>query len=55
MVSLLPDEVLEVVLEMLKELHLDTRSESCATCWMRDACNVSLTSRKWLRVARRAL
>ncbi|UNI14949.1 hypothetical protein JDV02_001526 [Purpureocillium takamizusanense] len=55
MLSLLPDEVLEVVLEMLKGLHLDVRSETCATCWMRDACSVSLTSRKWLRAARRAL
>ncbi|KAJ6445919.1 RNI-like protein [Purpureocillium lavendulum] len=56
MLSLLPDEVFEVILDMLKELHLDGgRSESCATCWMRDACSVALSSRKCLRAARRTL
>ncbi|PHH89160.1 hypothetical protein CDD83_6592 [Cordyceps sp. RAO-2017] len=51
----LPGEVLEVVAEMLKELHLGAKSESCATCWMRDLCSLSLCCRQWSRVARRAL
>ena len=54
-IASLPNEVLEVVLEMLKQLHLDRRSNSCATCWMRDLCSVSLCSRKWYSVARLAL
>lgn len=51
----LPVEVLEVILEMLRELHLDKGSESCATCWMRDVCNVAVCSRKWSKAARLAL
>ncbi|RDA96057.1 hypothetical protein CP533_5829 [Ophiocordyceps camponoti-saundersi (nom. inval.)] len=51
----LPDEVLEVVTDMLKELHLGPQSESCATCWMRDLCSLSLCNRKLSRIARRAL
>lgn len=55
MFASLPGEVLEVVLEMLKELHLDRPSDSCATCWMRDLCSLSLCSRKWYNAARLAL
>ena len=55
MFATLPSEVLEVVLEMLKRLHLDRPSDSCATCWMRDLCSLSLCSRKWYGVARLAL
>ncbi|KND89465.1 hypothetical protein TOPH_05916 [Tolypocladium ophioglossoides CBS 100239] len=55
MFASLPGEVLEVVLEMLKELHLGRRSDSCATCWMRDLCSLALCSRKWYKVARLAL
>ncbi|TQV98462.1 F-box domain-containing protein [Cordyceps javanica] len=51
----LPGEVLEVVLEWLKELHLDPESTSCATCWARDLCSLSLASRKWSEVARLSL
>ncbi|KAG5926821.1 hypothetical protein E4U42_002927 [Claviceps africana] len=51
----LPGEVLEVILEMLKQLHLDRPGESCATCWMRDACSVALCSRKWYKAARLVL
>ena len=47
----LPGEVLEVILEMLQQLHLDQKSESCATCWMRDACSVAVCSRKWSKAA----
>ncbi|KAG5985983.1 hypothetical protein E4U54_005684 [Claviceps lovelessii] len=48
----LPGEVLEVILEMLKQLHLDRASDSCATCWMRDVSSVALCSRKWYKAAR---
>ncbi|KYK58615.1 hypothetical protein DCS_05632 [Drechmeria coniospora] len=51
----LPGEVLEVILQMLKELHLDADAASCATCWMRDLCSLSLCSRKWYGTTRRAL
>ncbi|OAA81777.1 hypothetical protein LEL_01322 [Akanthomyces lecanii RCEF 1005] len=53
----LPGEVLEVILECLKELHLDPRSTatSCATCWTRDLCSLSLASRAWSRSARLSL
>lgn len=51
----LPSEVLSLILENLKDLHLDPKSFSCATCWMRDVCNISLSSRKWCKVARIAL
>lgn len=51
----LPGEVLEVILECLKELHLDPKSNSCTTCWARDLCSLSLASRKWSKVARLSL
>lgn len=51
----LPDEVLEVVLDCLKDVHLDPKSESCATCWMRDLCSLTMSSKKWYKVARFAL
>ncbi|KAF5526861.1 hypothetical protein CGCA056_v000536 [Colletotrichum aenigma] len=51
----LPGEVLELILGELKKLHLDRSSESCATCWMRDLCSISLTARKWCKYARVAL
>lgn len=51
----LPGEVLELILDMLKRAHLDRASDSCATCWMRDLCNVSLASRRWSKFARAAL
>ncbi|KAK6227210.1 hypothetical protein QIS74_00765 [Colletotrichum tabaci] len=51
----LPGEVLELILDELKKAHLDKGSQSCATCWMRDLCSVSLTARKWCKFARVAL
>lgn len=51
----LPGEVLEVILDCLKELHLDPRGGSCATCWTRDLCSLSLASRAWSRAARPSL
>ncbi|KFA78130.1 hypothetical protein S40288_01385 [Stachybotrys chartarum IBT 40288] len=51
----LPGEVLELILDKLKGSHLDKGNDSCATCWMRDLCNVSLASRKWSRYSQAAL
>jgi hypothetical protein len=51
----LPGEVLELILATLKRIHLDRDSDSCATCWMRDLCNVGLASRRWSKFARAAL
>lgn len=51
----LPGEVLELILDALKEIHLGSRSNSCATCWMRDACSMAVTARKMLKYARAAL
>lgn len=51
----LPGEVLELILAKLKQLHIGRGGDSCTTCWMRDLCNVCLSSRKWLKYARCAL
>jgi hypothetical protein len=51
----LPGEVLELILEFLRDLHLGSGSTSCATCWMRDCCAVALSARKFLKYARVAL
>ncbi|OLN88814.1 hypothetical protein CCHL11_01927 [Colletotrichum chlorophyti] len=51
----LPGEVLELILDELKKMHLEKGSDSCATCWMRDLCSISLTSRKWCKFARAEL
>ncbi|KAI0004682.1 hypothetical protein F4779DRAFT_633970 [Xylariaceae sp. FL0662B] len=51
----LPDEVLELILDELKSLHLSPGSTSCATCMMRDLCSVAVSARKLLKVARPAL
>jgi hypothetical protein len=51
----LPGEVLELILDKLKGSHLDKGNDSCATCWMRDLCNISLASRKWSRYSQAAL
>lgn len=53
--SILPGEVLEMILAHLKKLHLAPGSTSCATCWMRDACSAALSCRKMLRHAHGAL
>lgn len=55
MFAALPAEVLALILEMLKRQHLENGTESCATCWMRNLCNISLSSRKWAKFARIAL
>ena len=51
----IPGEILRIILSRLKSLHLGPGSDSCATCWMRDVCSLSLTSRKWSKHARTAL
>lgn len=51
----LPGEVLEMILDELRKLHLKSTSNSCATCWMRDCCSVALSARKFLKYAREAL
>ncbi|KAL2127413.1 hypothetical protein VTI74DRAFT_10772 [Chaetomium olivicolor] len=51
----LPGEVLELILEELRKLHLQLGSSSCATCWMRDCCSVAVSGRKFLKYAREAL
>lgn len=51
----LPREILLTILSELRSLHLDADSLSCATCCMRDLCNVALSCRKWSSAARVAL
>ncbi|KAK3392917.1 hypothetical protein B0H63DRAFT_3314 [Podospora didyma] len=51
----LPGEVLELILVELRKLHLQAGSDSCATCWMRDCCNIAVSNRKFLKYAREAL
>ncbi|KAK3938066.1 hypothetical protein QBC46DRAFT_170645 [Diplogelasinospora grovesii] len=51
----LPGEVLELILEELRKLHLQPGRNSCATCWMRDCCSVALSARKFVKYARVAL
>ncbi|KAF7546631.1 hypothetical protein G7Z17_g8295 [Cylindrodendrum hubeiense] len=55
MFAMLPGEVLGLIMSKLRDLHLRPGSESCATCWMRDVCSVSMASRKWYKSARIAL
>ncbi|KAK7420474.1 hypothetical protein QQZ08_010390 [Neonectria magnoliae] len=55
MFAILPGEVLGLILAKLRDLHLVSGNDSCATCWMRDVCNVSVASRKWYKTARIAL
>ncbi|KAI1775002.1 hypothetical protein F4818DRAFT_448632 [Hypoxylon cercidicola] len=51
----LPEEVLGLILDELKQLHLQPGSTSCVTCMMRDLCCVALSARKLLKVGRVAL
>ena len=53
--GLLPGEVLDLVLQSLRGLHLDKNSDSCATCMMRDLCSAALCSKRWYKHARAAL
>ncbi|KAI8950985.1 hypothetical protein F4801DRAFT_578915 [Xylaria longipes] len=51
----LPDEVLSLILQRLKESHLKPGSASCTTCMMRDLCSVAVSAKKLLKIARVAL
>ncbi|EAA28896.2 hypothetical protein GE21DRAFT_1653 [Neurospora crassa] len=51
----LPGEVIELILEELRKLHFKPGTNSCATCWMRDCCNIAISARKFLKYAREAL
>lgn len=51
----LPEEVLSLILQRLKESHMGPGSSSCATCMMRDLCSVAVSAKKLLKVARVAL
>ncbi|KAA8636877.1 hypothetical protein SMACR_00305 [Sordaria macrospora] len=51
----LPGEVIELILEELQNLHFKPGTNSCATCWMRDCCNIAMSARKFLKYAREAL
>ncbi|PKS06534.1 hypothetical protein jhhlp_007282 [Lomentospora prolificans] len=51
----LPGEVLELILDELKKLHLGKNTESCSTCWMRDLCSIMMASKKWSKFARTSL
>lgn len=53
--SRLPAEILSAILEQLRDLHLGDKSGSCATCWMRDVSNISVSCRKWHKPAQTAL
>ncbi|KAI0485208.1 hypothetical protein GGR56DRAFT_64309 [Xylariaceae sp. FL0804] len=55
MLAALPEEVLSLILEELRELHLHALSVSCATCMMRDLCSVAVSAKKLLRPAQKAL
>ncbi len=41
------------IADQLRALHMEggVGSETCATCWMRDLCSLSLTCRKWAAAA----
>ncbi|WZH39879.1 hypothetical protein QYS62_000805 [Fusarium acuminatum] len=53
--SRLPAEILSAILEQLRDLHLGDKSGSCATCWMRDVSNISVSCHKWHKPAQTAL
>ncbi|KAI1432618.1 hypothetical protein GGR50DRAFT_673520 [Xylaria sp. CBS 124048] len=51
----LPEEVLTLILQRLRESHMKPGSLSCATCMMRDLCSIAMSAKKFVRVARVAL
>ncbi|CAJ2512933.1 Uu.00g010520.m01.CDS01 [Anthostomella pinea] len=55
LLAVLPDEVLGLILDNLRGLHLAPGGASCATCMMRDLCSVAVSARKLLKVAQSAL
>ncbi len=55
--SRLPKEILILIFIELRKLHLEGRDggTTCPTCYMRDMCSLSLTSRKWSSAAKMVL
>lgn len=51
----LPNEVLRLILNHLKRVHVEKGTGSCATCWMRDCCSISMGNKKLLHAARASL
>ncbi|KAH6691696.1 hypothetical protein F5X68DRAFT_259689 [Plectosphaerella plurivora] len=51
----LPPTVLSTILVKLRESHLELKSDSCSTCWMRDVCAMAVVSRKWHGLAQSVL
>ncbi|KAI0489652.1 hypothetical protein F4859DRAFT_523579 [Xylaria cf. heliscus] len=51
----LPDEILNLILQRLKESHLKPGSTSCTTCMMRDLCSIAMSAKRLLKLARVAL
>lgn len=51
----LPPEIYDCILQQLKEFHYAPSSMSCETCYLRDLCSLSLTSRAWDRSVRKWL
>ncbi len=46
----LPPEVYDCILLQLRVVHETPGSQSCQTCYLRDLCSLSLTSRAWDKV-----
>ena len=51
----LPESVLECIFQQLKIIHLDRRSSSCNTCYMRDLVALQRVNRRWSKSATRWL
>ena len=45
--KVLPPEVYDCILEHLREIHENPRSQSCHTCHLRDLYSLSLANRAW--------
>jgi len=43
----LPPEIYDCILRQLRVFHEDEKSQSCQTCYQRDLCSLSATSRSW--------
>ena len=51
----LPISIYENIARQLKAIHTGPLSQSCHTCYLRDLCSLSLTSRAWDKVVVRKL
>ena len=43
----LPSEIYDAILRQLRAVHESPSLQSCQTCYLRDLCALSLTSRTW--------